>query len=100
VVAVERGSPALEALIRQVQLAHRGVAWTVPWPQGDHYAFTARGVPAVLVSSHGPGAEVMGTPQDTSQQVSPTRLAEAARLVHDIVLAVSQRDPDWSRARA
>lgn len=89
-------SGELTAALQAVQLRHPGSLWVDPWYESDHSAFIWRGVPAVALSSRG-FDQVMHSPQDTSQYVSPARLEQAGAIVLDVIAALADKTPQWCR---
>jgi hypothetical protein len=76
--------------------AHPGVIWTDPWPQSNHSTFAFRGVPSVALNSNGV-KNLLHQPQDTLMWMSEDKLDEIVSLVGDIVTAVQDKSPVWTR---
>jgi aminopeptidase YwaD len=90
------GSADLEALIDQKLARYTGVMKVEPWPASDHYIFYSNGTPCIALTSKGI-RDVFHTESDTFDWISGEKLAEAGRLVLDLVEELDNRDLSWSR---
>ena len=91
------GSEAFDDHVRRVAAGYCGVVWTEPWFASDHYTFYSRGVPSVAITSTGV-ADLLHSPADTVEWVSPEKLAEAVRLVAGLVRSLRGKELAWARA--
>ena len=73
-----------------------GMAWVAPWRESDHYAFFSRGVPAVAFSSVSVD-RIVHNSTDTVEWVSPARLGEVVAMVSEILEALQDKNPGWTR---
>ena len=90
-------SGAFEATVRQVTQRYPGVSWVDPWPESDHSVFAFNGVPALALSSSAEWQTTRHLPYDTPLMINPAGLREAVDLVAEIVEAIADRTPHWSR---
>ena len=95
-VALMSASEPLRELLDEVLKAYPGVIWTDPWPQSNHSTFAWRGVPSVALNSNGV-MSLLHQPQDTLMWMSEGKLCEVVSLVGDILSAVQDRSPAWTR---
>ncbi len=96
-ITTMNGSEALEQQTRAVLARYPAVAWSAPWYAGDHSAFLWQGVPAVALTSIGQ-LDINHYPDDTPDWVSREKLAETVALVAEVVQALQDQTPAWSRA--
>jgi len=95
-VALMSASEPLRELLDEVLKAYPGVIWTDPWPQSNHSTFAWRGVPSVALNSNGV-MSLLHQPQDTLMWMSEGKLCEVVSLAGDILSAVQDRSPAWTR---
>jgi aminopeptidase YwaD len=95
-VALMTASEPLRNLLDETLKAYPGVIWTDPWPQSNHSTFAWRGVPSVALNSRGV-MSLIHQPQDTIMWMSEAKLDEVVSLVGDIVTAVQDKSPAWTR---
>jgi hypothetical protein len=95
-VALMAASERLRELLDKTMKAYPGVIWTEPWPQSTHSTFAFRGAPSVALNSNGV-KNLVHQPQDTLMWMSEDKLREVVSLVGDIVSAVQDKSPSWTR---
>jgi aminopeptidase YwaD len=87
-----------ETLIDETIKRYPGVIRVEPWPASDHYIFYSNGTPSIALTSTGI-RDVYHTLSDTYEWISGEKLAEATRLVLDLVEVLDDKDLLWSRPR-
>jgi aminopeptidase YwaD len=90
-------SPALRQKVEKVVTGYPGVVWVDPWPQSNHSTFAWRGVPSAAFCATG-STMLHHQPIDTIEWVDSAKLAEVVQLVEEIIAAVQNQPPEWSRA--
>ena len=98
-VAIMSHSAAFRDLVDGIKQAYAGIIWTDPWPESDHSFFAWRGVPCLAFTSPD-FKHIAHLRIDTVEWVSPSRLAELARFAAQIVEALQDQQPDWTRQPA
>lgn len=86
-LAIFSASPALQQIVESIQRAYPAVQWVEPWPESNHSTFAWRGVPALALSSAALRISAHQL-EDTEDWISPSRVAEGARLVAEIFQAL------------
>ena len=64
-----------------------------PWYQGDHMVFLQNGRPAVAITSADLGglmSQITHTAKDSPDQVDPSRLAQTALALHELLQALDE----------
>ena len=89
-------SPALRQAVEKVVTGYPGVVWVEPWPQSNHSTFAWRGVPSAAFCATG-STMLHHQPFDTVEWVDSAKVAEVVTLVEEIVAAVQNQPPEWSR---
>jgi aminopeptidase YwaD len=89
-------SPEFRQQVEGLVERHPGVVWVDPWPESNHSTFAFRGIPSLAFGAVGTRA-LAHSPADTSDQVSPAKLAEMVELVTEIVHSLQGKTPQWSR---
>jgi aminopeptidase YwaD len=95
-IALMAASELLRELLDETLKAYPGVIWTDPWPQSNHSTFAWRGVPSIALNSNGV-MNLIHQPQDTLKWMSKDKLCEVVLLMGDIVDAVQDKSPIWTR---
>lgn len=95
-VALMAASESLRSLLDETMKAYPGVIWTDPWPQSNHSTFAWRGVPSVALNARGV-MNILHQPQDTMVWMSEDKLGEVVSLADDIISAVRDKSPAWTR---
>ena len=89
-------SQEFERFIDQKIDMYPGVIRVEPWPASDHYIFYSHGVPSIALTSRGI-RDIYHTLSDTIEWISSEKLAEATRLVLDLINELDGKDGRWSR---
>ncbi len=89
-------SPEFERLLEESMSRYPRVIRVEPWPASDHYIFYSNGVPSVALTSEGI-RDIYHTSSDTIDWISAEKLAEATRLVLDLVEQLDHKDLSWGR---
>ena len=85
---------ALANLIHTAFAPYSGVARGEPWYQGDHSAFIQNQVPALAITSEALFhilEAIAHTDKDVPELVDPSRLAEVAQALRDLLLAMDKK---------
>lgn len=85
-----------ENCVRDIQGNYPSIVWVDPWVQSNHYTYFAQGVPCVAFSSL--TWERAHQASDTVDWIGADKLAETIALTTDIISALSDRTPDWTRS--
>lgn len=88
-------SKAFEQRVRQIVQRYPGVVWVDPWIQSNHATYAMRGVPSIALSSL--TWERAHQADDTMDWISPAKVDEVMALVVDVITAVHDHSPSWSR---
>ena len=89
-------SPALRQMVEEITTAYPGVVWVDPWPQSNHSTFAWRGVPSAAFCATG-STMLHHQPIDTIEWVDSAKIAEVVNLVEEIIAALQNQPPEWSR---
>ena len=92
-------SPALRQAVEKIVTTYPGVVWVDPWPQSNHSTFAWRGVPSAAFSATG-ATMLHHQPIDTIEWVDSAKVAEVVTLVEEIIAALQNQPPEWSRPYA
>lgn len=96
-LAIYTSSAEFQSEVEEIKLGFPAFQWVEPWPQSNHSTFSWRGVPALAISS-----QLMSPYShqhyDTADWVSPARVAEAVRLVTEVIKTVENRPGKWLRS--
>ncbi len=89
-------SPDFEACLATIAEPYSGIVRVEPWPQSNHSTFSWRGVPSLAFSSSGrvPNDHLRS---DTIDWISPAKLAEVTDLAAEIIIALQDQAPGWTR---
>lgn len=98
-IMITAHSAPFQTLAADITRRHPGVTWVEPYPQSSHSTFAWRGVPSLAISST-PWSPFYHCPEDTVKWLSAGKLAEAVLLVDDLVNALQNKPPDWTRPAA
>ncbi|HHY88057.1 MAG TPA: M28 family peptidase [Chloroflexi bacterium] len=98
-LALMGASPELQSVIDGILRRYPQMLWTDPWPQSNHSTFAFRGVPSLALISRGSN-RLHHQPQDSLRWVSPEKIAAVVALIEEIIAAVQNCDPAWSREKA
>lgn len=83
----------LAETVRRVLSAQPGMLEGDPWYQGDHMVFLQNGRPAVAITSGDLGglmSQITHTAKDSPDQVDPSRLAQTALALHELLQALDE----------
>lgn len=98
-IMITAHSEPFQTLAADITRRHPGVTWVEPYPQSSHSTFAWRGVPSLAISST-PWSPFYHCPEDTVKWLSAGKLAEAVLLADDLVNALQNKPPDWTRPAA
>jgi aminopeptidase YwaD len=90
-------SDALQRLIMDLKNNVPSIAMVGGWPASNHYAFYSNGIPSLPFNSVGMN-NVIHHPRDDMHYMSRDKLAEVVLFAQQIVQALSDKTPAWSRA--
>jgi aminopeptidase YwaD len=83
----------LAGLIRDTFSTHPDLVEGEPWYQGDHFLFLMNQRPALALTSQRVAelmTEIVHTSKDKPEVVEPSRLAQAAQALHDLVRQIEK----------
>ena len=83
-IAAYNLAPEFQAQVEVLTLAHPGVIWVEPWPEGNHSTFTFRGLPALAFTSAGL-PDLAHRRDDTADRISPAKLADVVALIGAVI---------------
>jgi aminopeptidase YwaD len=98
-VAIMSHSTVFRDLVDDIKQAYAGIIWTDPWPESDHSVFAWRGVPCLAFTSPA-FKHIAHLRCDTVEWVSPNHLAELVRFTAQVVDALQDQQPGWTRQPA
>ena len=90
------GSQSLQGQVVELAKSYPGVVQVEPWPESNHSTFSWRGVPSLAFSSAG-GAPLDHRRADSSEWISPAKLAEVVSLVAEIIDRLQDKPLAWAR---
>ncbi len=90
-------SAPFEAAVQEVAAGYPRVGWVAPWPESNHSTFAFNGVPALAFGSSAEWQTTRHLPTDTPLLISPAGLREVVDLITEIVCAIADCAPAWTR---
>lgn len=95
-VALMTASEPFREVVAGIVGRYPGLVWAEPWPQSNHSTFAWRGVPSIALTSRGV-SNLAHQPSDRIEWMDEQKLNEVVALVVDVVEALQDRSPAWTR---